>query len=112
MSSSKPIEPIMVFCNAPDRACAELLAQKLMERRLAACVNILAPCKSVYRWQGQQECAEEYPLLIKTTRPSYAALEATIREFHPYEVPEITFVPITGGLPAYLAWVDDETGAP
>jgi len=104
--------PILILCNAPDQACAERIAAALVERRLAACVNILAPCQSVYRWQGQVERATEVPLLIKTTEPCYAGLEAAIRELHPYEVPEIIAIPITAGLPAYLGWLVAETGTP
>ena len=80
-----------------------------VEKHLAACVNILSPCRSVYRWQGKTEDAEEFPMLIKTTRARYPALEAAIRAGHPYELPEIIAVSLTGGLPAYLGWVDSET---
>jgi periplasmic divalent cation tolerance protein len=80
-----------------------------VERRLAACVNILSPCRSVYRWQGKTEDAEEFPMLIKTTRDRYADLEAAIRAGHPYELPEIIAMPLAAGLSAYLAWVGSET---
>jgi len=81
----------------------------LVERRLAACVNILSPCRSVYRWKGKTEDAEEFPVLIKTTRERYAELETAIRAAHPYELPEIVAVSLTAGLPAYLEWVASET---
>jgi periplasmic divalent cation tolerance protein len=81
----------------------------LVGRHLAACVNILAPCTSVYRWQGEIQHGEEHPLLIKTVRGRYAELEAAIRASHPYELPEIIAVPVVDGLPAYLAWVESET---
>lgn len=100
---------LLVLTNLPDRASAERLAESLVERRLAACVNILAPCRSVYRWKGALQRDEEYPLLAKTSAERYPALEAAIREAHPYELPEIIAVPIERGLPAYLAWVDAET---
>ena len=103
---------LLVLCNAPDAACAEKIAETLLERRLAACVNILPACQSVYRWQGKVERAEEVPLLIKTSEAAYAALEAAIRRVHPYEVPEIVALPIVRGLPAYLAWVEAETECP
>lgn len=93
----------------PDAASAQTLAEHLVSVRLAACVNILAPCRSVYRWQGKVENAEEVPLLIKTTADRYPALEAAIRAQHPYELPEIVAVPMDRGLPAYLAWVAAET---
>jgi periplasmic divalent cation tolerance protein len=100
---------LLVVTNCPDQAAAEALAAALVEERLAACVNILAPCRSVYRWQGAVETADEVPLLIKTTAARYAALEAGIRARHPYEVPEIIALPIAAGLPAYLQWLTDET---
>lgn len=103
---------LLVFTNLPDEASAELLATRLVNNRLAACVNILAPCRSVYRWQGAMESAQEVPLLIKTTRESYSALEAAIRAEHPYELPEIIAVPIALGLPGYLDWVAAETLGP
>ena len=100
---------LLVLTNLPDRAIAEKLAEALIRKRVAACVNILAPCRSVYRWKGAVQHDEEHPMLIKTTRERYAALEAAIREAHPYELPEIVAVPIERGLPAYLAWLADET---
>ena len=103
---------LLVLTNLPDRAAAEKLADALIAKQVAACVNILAPCRSVYRWQGAVQHDEEHPVLIKTTRERYAALEAAIREAHPYELPEIIAVPIERGLPAYLAWVAAETVPP
>jgi periplasmic divalent cation tolerance protein len=102
-------ETLLVITNLPDRASAERLAAALVERRAAACVNILAPCRSVYRWQGALETAEEHPLFAKTTRDRYPALERIVRELHPYELPEIIAVPLGGGLRAYLEWVAAET---
>ncbi|MDI6749537.1 MAG: divalent-cation tolerance protein CutA [Rhodocyclaceae bacterium] len=100
---------LLVITNLPDSYSAHALAGALIEARLAACVNILAPCRSVYRWQGKTENAEEVPVLIKTSAARYAALEAAIRARHPYELPEIIAVPIERGLPEYLAWVASET---
>jgi len=93
----------------PDESAAQALATKLVTERLAACVSVLAPCRSAYRWQGGIENATEVPLLIKTTKARYAALEAAIRAGHPYELPEIIAVPIAHGLPEYLGWVAAET---
>lgn len=101
--------PLLVITNCPDQTSAELLAAALVESRLAACVNILPPCRSVFRWQGVVESAEEVPLLIKTTAERYTALETEIQARHPYELPEIVALPIDRGLPAYLQWVSDET---
>lgn len=100
---------LLAICNAPDEDTARRLAEALLEARLAACVNILAPCCSIYRWQDKLESATETPLLIKTTAACYPALEAAIRRHHPYELPEIIAVPVTHGLPDYLAWVASET---
>lgn len=100
---------LLVLTNLPDRAAAEKLADALIEKRVAACINILAPCRSVYRWQGAVQHDEEHPVLIKTTQAAYPALEAQIRALHPYELPEIVAVPIEHGLPAYLDWVAAQT---
>ena len=100
---------LLVLTNLPDRAAAERLADALIGRRVAACVNILAPCRSVYRWKDAVQHADEHPVLIKTTTERYPDLEAAIRAAHPYELPEIIAVPIERGLPAYLAWVAAET---
>jgi len=100
---------LLVFTNLPDRAAAERLADALIEKRLAACVNILAPCRSVFRWKNDIQHDEEHPVLIKTTSEHYPALEAAIRAGHPYELPEIIAVPVERGLPAYLVWLTSET---
>ncbi len=102
---------LMVVTSLPDRASAEKLAALLIEQHLAACVNLLPPCASVYRWRGEIQRDEEHPLLIKTAQDRYAELEASIRANHPYELPEIIAVPIVHGLPAYLQWVESETRA-
>lgn len=100
---------LLVLTNMPDRAAAVRLAQALVERRLAACVNVLAECTSVYRWQGKVEKAAETPVLIKTRAALYPELETAIRALHPYELPEIIAVPISYGLTEYLEWVSGET---
>ena len=100
---------LLVLTNLPDQASAERLATALVESRAAACVNILATCRSVYRWQGKIESAGEVPLLIKTTHAAYPRLQQEIRAQHPYELPEIIAISLAAGLPAYLQWVADET---
>jgi periplasmic divalent cation tolerance protein len=100
---------LLVLTNLPDRAAAERLAEALIEKRVAACVNILAPCLSVFRWKNDVQHDEEHPMLIKTTAERYPELEAAIHAGHPYELPEIVAVPIERGLPAYLEWVAAET---
>jgi periplasmic divalent cation tolerance protein len=102
------METLLVITNLPDRASAQALAGALIERRLAACVNVLGECVSVYRWKGQVETAAEIPVLVKTTADAYPALELAIRELHPYELPEIVAVPIARGLPQYLDWIAAE----
>lgn len=109
MSEVNPEDVLVVITNLPDRAAAEKLADALVEQRVAACVNILAPCRSTYRWKGAVQHDEEHPMLIKTTSGRYPALEAAIRAGHPYELPEIIAVPAERGLPAYLDWVASET---
>lgn len=103
------MENLLVITNCPDEDTANAIALALVEARLAACVNILPRCQSIYRWQGAVDTASEVPLLIKTTTGNYPALEAAIRERHPYEVPEIIALPIAQGLPAYLNWLAAET---
>ena len=100
---------LLVLTNLPDAGAAQRMADALVQSRAAACVNILASCTSVYRWQGKVETAHEVPLLIKTTRSAYVRLETEIRAQHPYELPEIIAVPVDAGLPAYLQWVEQET---
>jgi periplasmic divalent cation tolerance protein len=102
-------EIVIVLTNLPDRAAAVKLAQELVARRLAACVNVLAECTSVYRWKGGIENTAEVPVLIKTRAERYAEVEATIRSLHPYELPEIIAVPVRHGFDEYLQWVADET---
>jgi periplasmic divalent cation tolerance protein len=102
-------EMLLVLTNLPDRDAAMRVAGALIESRAAACVNVLGGCSSIYRWQGKIEAATEVPLLIKTTRAAYPALEAVLRAAHPYELPEIIAVPVCAGLPAYLRWVAEET---
>jgi periplasmic divalent cation tolerance protein len=103
------MEPLLVLTNLPDVASAEKLAHALIESRAAACVNVLAACRSIYRWQGGVETAMEIPLLIKTTAANYPLVEQIVRAQHPYDVPELIATPITHGLPAYLDWVAKET---
>jgi periplasmic divalent cation tolerance protein len=102
-------EALLVVTNLPDRDAALKLAQALIEKRLAACVNVLAGCTSVYRWEGKLEQAQEVPVLIKTRAGRYAEVEAAIRSLHPYELPEIIAVPVVRGLADYLGWVTEET---
>ena len=100
---------LLVMTTLPDCTAATAVARALVERRLAACVSIQAPCVSIYRWQGAVAQATEVSLLIKTTRARYPALQAALREMHPYELPEIVALEAADGLPAYLDWIRMET---
>ncbi len=100
---------MIVITSAPDRKVAQAIAQALVERKLAACVNILASCTSVYRWQGKIETADEVPLLIKTRAEIYTEVEAAIKGLHPYEVPEIVALPVAEGSHDYLEWLSAAT---
>jgi periplasmic divalent cation tolerance protein len=99
----------VVLTNLPDRDRALALARALVERRLAACVNVLSGCTSLYWWRAAIDTADEVPVLIKTRAALYPQLEAAIRELHPYELPEIIALPIERGLPGYLEWIAAET---
>lgn len=103
------MDTLLIFTNLPNRESALALARALVDARVAACVNVLGGCTSIYRWQGAIETAAEVPVLIKTRAALYAAVEQAIRARHPYDVPEIVAVPLSHGLPAYLEWVAAET---
>lgn len=102
-------DAVIVFTNLPDREAALKLANELVAKKLAACVNVLAECTSVYRWKGAIETAREVPVLIKTRAARYAEVEDAIRALHPYELPEIVAVPVARGGDDYLQWVAEET---
>lgn len=104
-----PDSPLLVFCTCPDDATAETVAATLVSQRLAACVTRLPAATSTYRWKGEVQHDAEVLLLIKTTPTRYPALEKTLIEVHPYELPEILAVPVTTGLPAYLTWIEEST---
>jgi periplasmic divalent cation tolerance protein len=100
---------IVVLCTFPDVEQARAIAAELVERRLAACVNLLPGVESIYRWEGKVERAGEVLAVIKTTR--YPELEAAVKELHPYEVPEILALPVAAGLAGYLEWLGESCGA-
>ena len=103
------MDPILVITNFPDKTTALELAEKLISKKLAACVNLQAECTSIYRWQDKIETISELPVFIKTLAEHYPRVEEIIKEMHPDELPEIISVSISGGLPAYLQWISDET---
>jgi len=96
---------LLVFATFPDIDTARKIGAQLVEKQLAACVNLVPQIESIYRWKGSIETSAEILALIKTTADTYAALESRLRELHPYEVPEIIAVDLQVGLPAYLGWV-------
>jgi periplasmic divalent cation tolerance protein len=100
---------VIVLTTLPVEGDAEQFASRLVEERLAACVNVLPPMRSVYRWKDAVERADERQLVIKTTSERVTALEARIRELHSYEVPEFVVIPIVQGSAAYLSWLSDST---
>ncbi len=103
---------LLVLCTCPDPAGADLLAGSLVEQRLAACVNILPDLRSVYRWEGRIERAQESLLLIKTSADRFDALKEHIVSVHPYALPEILALDVVAGLDRYLDWVLTETRQP
>ncbi|GJL71757.1 MAG: divalent-cation tolerance protein CutA [Nitrosomonas sp.] len=103
------MEPILIVTNFPEKKLALRVAKRIVDDRLAACVNILNTCTSVYSWQGKTESAEEIPVLIKTQKQHYNQVEKVITAMHPYELPEIIAVSLDGGLPAYLRWIAHTT---
>jgi periplasmic divalent cation tolerance protein len=102
-------DKIVIFNTCASSEEAARLARMLVERRLAACVNILPPIRSIYRWQGKIEDATEWLLIIKTSRPRFEELSEALRAAHSYDVPEILALPIVAGSPAYLDWLSTET---
>ena len=105
------METVLIISNFPNKKSAMLCAEALIDQRLAACVNVLSPCASVYHWQGKMESTDEVPSLIKTQRQHYDRVEQLIKMMQPYELPEVILVPIQNGLPAYLQWIAAETSA-
>jgi periplasmic divalent cation tolerance protein len=102
-------EAVVVLCTVPLDFDAEGLAGELVERSLAACVQIGPVVNSVYRWRGAEEKSEERLLLIKSRRELFASLEAAIKARHPYEVPEIVALDVSAGHAPYLDWLAAST---
>lgn len=97
----------LVLTTCPDAGAAQQLAHALVSERLAACVNILPVAQSVYLWKGQVESAAEQLLIIKSMTRAYRSIQKRILELHPYELPEVIAVPVTGGFADYLSWIRD-----
>jgi periplasmic divalent cation tolerance protein len=102
-------DALIVFVTVPTRADGERIAEALVAERLAACVNVLGPVRSIYRWQGEVCRDDEHLLMIKSTRARYAALEARVKALHTYDVPEVIALPIEMGSPEYVGWIESMT---
>ena len=100
---------LLVLTTLESEDDATRLVRALLERRLVACGTILPGATSLYRWQGAVNEAREVVVLLKTQRVRWDALEAAVRELHPYDVPELIAIPVDAGLVAYLEWVNAET---
>ena len=96
---------VLVLSTVPDDASAETIARTLVDEQLAACVNVLAPMVSIYRWKGAVEQSAERQLVIKTTRGMVPALGKRLKELHSYELPELIVISVDGGANDYLRWV-------
>ena len=102
-------DALLVLTTVADRAAGLALARALLERRLAACVNVGASVDSLYHWRGRIETAQEVPLVIKTRASLYPKVEAAIRELHDYELPEILAIPVHAADAGYIGWIEAET---
>lgn len=103
---------IQIVTTFATHAAAGETARELVRRHQAACAQINGPIESIYRWDGLIEHSEEYQLTIKTRRELFDAVTATIKEFHPYDVPEIVAFDIVAGSDAYLKWIDESVTLP
>lgn len=116
MSAASPDRPddqratgvVLVTVSVPDAGLGSELAEVLVGERLAACVKVLGPCRSTYRWQGALERAEEWRVEVVSTAAAVTAVVATVRSRHPDEVPEVVAVPVVDGDGAYLRWARDQ----
>ena len=101
-------DKIVVFSTCASADEAERLARRLVDERLAACINVISPVRSFYRWKGVVEDSVEWVLMIKTSRSLFESLRAVLESAHSYEVPELVAIPIVDGSPNYLSWIDQE----
>jgi periplasmic divalent cation tolerance protein len=105
-----PSDVTLVLSTFPDQDTARKITRTLVEERLVACGNLIAPVESIYTWKGEIEATLETLVTYKTTTDRTAALLARLRELHPYDVPEMLQIPAESGWPAYLQWVRDSVG--
>ncbi len=102
-------EYIIAFCTCPDINSAEKIARKLVEKQIAACVNIITELKSIYQWKGEICNEDEVLMIIKTISDNYQELEKEIKNNHPYDIPEIISYSIYKGEKSYLKWISEST---
>ena len=101
---------LLVLSTFPNAEIARTIARTLVEERLVACANLLPCVESLYWWKGVIESSAEVLAIFKTTEEGYPRLEARLKELHPYELPEITAIQPSNGLPAYLEWIAANVG--
>ena len=98
---------LLALSTFPDTETARRISNELVDKRLAACANILPSVESIYTWKEKIEKGNETLVFFKLSENRQSAFQQKLRSLHPYEVPEIIFVPVAGGLPEYLRWVND-----
>jgi periplasmic divalent cation tolerance protein len=101
---------LLALSTFPDQETARDISNELVTKKLAACANILPGVESIYRWKEQIESGNETLVLFKLSEDRQSAFQEKLRSLHPYEVPEIIFIPISSGLPEYLRWVTENCG--
>jgi periplasmic divalent cation tolerance protein len=102
-------EVFLALSTFPDIETARRISRDLVTGNFAACANIIPAIESIYRWQGKIETGNETLVFFKTTAASSAAFQEKLKSLHPYDVPEIIFIPVSAGLPEYLRWVADNS---
>lgn len=105
-NGAPPTDNVIILCTAPDETCARDLAAKLLDGKLAACVTMLPGALSLYHWEGALEQQQEVQMLIKTHARLQQELMILIKSLHPYHTPELLVLPVLGGDPAYLSWLN------
>lgn len=105
-----PEKILLALSTFPDSEIAHRISNQLVTERFAACANILPAVESIYRWKNKIESGNEILVFFKITEERQTAFQDKLRSLHPYDVPEIVFVPVAGGLPEYLRWVSDNCG--
>ena len=101
---------LLALSTFPDAETARQISDQLVTERFAACANILPSVESIYRWKEEIESGNETLVFFKVSEDRQSAFQDKLRSLHPYEVPEIIFVPVAGGLPEYLEWVSENCG--